>query len=295
MHDFEIEGLRIIENCWIPMSDGCQLAAKLWIPDDAETNPVPAILEYIPYRKRDLKWVVDTEIHGFFAQNGYVGVRVDLRGSGDSEGILRDEYLQQELDDGLEILRWLARQPWCSGKVGIIGISWGGFNGLQLAALQPPELGAVISVCSSDDRYADDVHYMGGCLLTDNLSWASTMFAFNSCPPDPQIVGEKWRHMWLERLEGSGLWIKNWLEHQRRTEFWKHASVIENYAAIKAPVLAVSGWADGYSNTVFRLAENLDSPCKGWSAPGRTNTLMSAAPDRLLTFSANRFAGGTTG
>ena len=255
------------DNIWIPLSDGTALAARLWLPADAGQRPVPAILEYIPYRKSDHKALRDAEIHGYFARRGYAGVRVDLRGSGDSQGILRDEYLQQELDDGLEVLRWIAAQPWCSGKVGLFGLSWGGFNGLQLAALQPPELGAVISVCSSDDRYADDVHYMGGCLLTDNLSWAGTMFAFNSCPPDPAVVGERWREMWLERLEGSGLWIKTWLEHQRRDAYWKHASVCEDYRAIQVPVMAVSGWADGYSNAVFRLLEHLEVPRRGLVGP----------------------------
>ncbi|MDZ7641546.1 MAG: CocE/NonD family hydrolase [Desulfurivibrio sp.] len=259
--------VQVIENVWLTMSDGCRLAAKIWLPADAHQAPVPAVLEYIPYRKRDHKALRDAEIHGFFAASGYAGVRVDLRGSGDSAGILRDEYLPQELEDGLEVLRWIAAQPWCSGRVGIFGISWGGFNGLQLAALQPPELGAVISVCSSDDRYADDVHYMGGCLLTDNLSWASTMFGFNACPPDPQIVGEHWREMWRERLEGSGLWIHNWLQHQQRDDFWRHASVCENYEAITVPVMAVSGWADGYSNAVFRLLRHLKVPRRGLVGP----------------------------
>ncbi|OOC09600.1 MULTISPECIES: CocE/NonD family hydrolase [Thioalkalivibrio] len=264
----EVDGVKLIENTWITLSDGCRLAARIWLPEDAGDNPVPAILEYIPYRKNDHKALRDAEVHGFFARNGYAGVRVDLRGSGDSDGVLPDEYLQQELEDGLEVIRWIAQQPWCSGKVGLFGLSWGGFNGLQLAALQPPELGAVISVCSSDDRYADDVHYMGGCLLTDNLSWASTMFGFNSCPPDPRVVGEdRWRDMWRERLEGSGLWIRNWLEHQRRDDYWKHASVCEDYSAIQVPVMAVSGWADGYSNTVFRLLEHLQVPRAGLVGP----------------------------
>ena len=263
MADPELAGVETIENVFIPMSDGTRLAARIWLPEDARDNPVPAVLEYIPYRKRDHKRVRDAQVHGHFAASGYAGVRVDIRGSGDSEGVLRDEYLKQELDDGLAILKWIAAQPWYLGKVGLFGLSWGGFNGLQLAELDPPELGAVISVCSSDDRYADDIHYMGGCLLTDNLSWASTMFGFNSCPPDPEIVGEGWRDMWIERLEGSGLWLKTWLEHQRRDAFWKHASVCENYEAITAPVMAVSGFADGYSNTVFRLMEKLSVPRRG--------------------------------
>ncbi|HKK60164.1 MAG TPA: CocE/NonD family hydrolase, partial [Salinivirga sp.] len=259
--------MKVIEHTWIPMSDGVRLSAKIWIPDGAEQTPVPAILEYIPYRKRDFKAVRDEETYTFYAQHGYAGVRVDLRGSGESEGILRDEYLQQELDDGLAILSWIAAQDWCNGNVGIIGISWGGFNGLQLAALQPPELKAVVSVASSDDRYQDDVHYMGGNLLTDNLSWASTMFAYNSCPPDPELVGEKWYDMWMERLEGSGLWLKKWLEHQRYDDYWRHASVMCNYDKIKAPAYVVSGWADGYSNTIFRLLENLKIPTKGLVGP----------------------------
>lgn len=181
--------VRIIEHTWIPMKDGRRLSARLWIPENANTEPVPAILEYIPYRKRDKKRARDEQMHGWFAGHGYACVRVDIRGSGDSEGILKNEYLQSELDDGLQILQWISDQDWCDGNVGIIGISWGGFNGLQIAALQPPQLKAVISVASTDDRYADDIHHMGGCLLGDNLSWASVMFDYNSLPPDPEIVG----------------------------------------------------------------------------------------------------------
>lgn len=276
--------IKVIENVWIPMQDGTHLAGKIWMPDDADNEPVPAVLEYIPYRKRDFKAVRDDQIHGYFAEHGYAGVRVDLRGSGDSEGVLRDEYLQQELDDGIEVIKWIASQPWCSGNIGMIGISWGGFNGLQIAAMQPPELKAVITVASSDDRYADDVHYMGGTLLTDNLSWASTMFAYNSCPPDPEIVGEKWKEMWLERLEGSGLWLKKWLQHQRRDEYWKHASVCEDYSRIKCPVFAVSGWADGYTNTVFRLLENLKVPRKGLIGPWGHKYPHMGGPGPVIDF-----------
>jgi len=259
--------VREIENAWIPLSDGVRLAAGIWLPEDAERNPVPAILEYLPYRKRDGTAERDHLTHPYFAGHGYAGVRVDMRGSGESDGLLWDEYLKEEHDDCLEVMSWLAKQPWCTGAIGMIGISWGGFNGLQVAARRPPQLKAVVSLCSTVDRYADDIHYMGGSLLNDNLAWASTMFAYQSRPPDPALVGERWRDMWVTRLENEPLMIDNWLRHQRRDAFWKHGSVCENYADILCPVYAVGGWADAYSNAVPALLAGLTAPCKGLIGP----------------------------
>lgn len=255
------------EHLWIEMSDGTHLAARLWKPVSAEAEPVPGVVEMIPYRKRDLTAVRDSIHHPYMAGHGYACLRVDLRGSGDSEGVLTDEYLEQELDDAEEVLAWLADQTWCSGRTAMMGISWGGFNALQVAARRPPSLSAIVTASSTDDRYTDDVHYMGGSLLTDNLSWASTMFAYNACPPDPELVGDRWREMWHDRLQNSGLWLETWLRHQRRDGYWRHGSVIEDYSAIDIPVMAVSGWADGYSNSVFRLLANLDSPVRGLIGP----------------------------
>ncbi|MFP3944750.1 MAG: CocE/NonD family hydrolase [Alphaproteobacteria bacterium] len=259
--------VREIVHTVIPLPDGTRLAARCWIPEDAAQTPVPALLEYLPYRKNDNTAQRDSVMHPYIAGHGYAGVRVDLRGSGESEGVLQDEYLEQELKDGVEVLRWIAAQPWCDGQVAMMGISWGGFNGLQIAARQPPELKTVITLCSTDDRYVDDVHYMGGCLLGDNLSWASNMFAYNTAPPDPDLVGDAWREMWLDRLKHSGLWLAEWLSHQHRDEYWKHGSICEDYSAIRVPVLAVSGWADAYTNAVFRLLKNLDVPRQGIVGP----------------------------
>ena len=259
--------IREDEYVLIPLSDGVRLAARVWRPVGSEENPVPAILEFIPYRRRDLTAQRDSIHHPYMAGHGYACVRVDLRGSGDSEGILRDEYLEQELVDAEEVLSWIAEQPWCDGHTGMMGISWGGFNALQVAARRPESLRAIVTASSTDDRYSDDVHYMGGCLLGDNLSWASTMFAYNSCPPDPALVGEGWREMWHERLEHSGLWLDTWLRHQHRDEYWKHGSVAEDMGAVQVPVMAVSGWADGYSNSVFRLMAGLSVPRLGLLGP----------------------------
>jgi putative CocE/NonD family hydrolase len=252
-----------VDPVWIPLADGTRLAARMWLPADADRHPVPAILEYIPYRRRDFTAQRDALTHPYVAGHGYACVRVDQRGSGDSDGLLTDEYLAIEQDDALEVIAWLAAQPWCTGAVGMMGNSWGGFNALQVAARRPPALRAIITSCSTDDRYADDIHYMGGCLLTDNLRWASTMFAHNSRPPDPAVVGTRWREMWLARLRGSGLWIDTWLRHQRRDAFWQHGSVCEDFDAIRCAVLAVGGWADGYSNAIPRLMQGLTSPRQG--------------------------------
>jgi putative CocE/NonD family hydrolase len=259
---------RRIDHTWIPLSDGTRLGARIWLPEDAEQDPVPAILEYLPYRKGDAFARRDSHHHPYFAGFGYAGVRVDLRGTGDSDGILDDEYLPQEQEDAIEVIEWLAKQPWCSGAVGMIGISWGGFNGLQVAARRPAALQAVISMCASDDRYADDVHYVGGCVLAvDMLPWAATMLTGNALPPDPDAVGDGWRETWLRRIDGTPAYIEAWLGHQRRDEYWQQGSVCEDYSAIDIPVYAVGGWADGYSNAVPRLMEGLSGPRKGLVGP----------------------------
>ena len=261
------DAVREIENLWIPLADGCRLAARAWIPADAERAPVPALLEYLPYRKRDGTRRRDEAMHRFFAARGYASLRVDLRGSGDSGGVLLDEYLEQEQLDALEVLRWIAAQPWCTGRVGMMGISWGGFNALQVAALQPPELGAVVTVCSTDDRYTDDAHYMGGCLLGENLLWGSVLFTLNAFPPDPEVVGPGWREQWIERLVHDRPFPAVWLEHQRRDAYWRHGSVGEDHGRIVCPVLVVGGWADGYTDAVPRLLAGLSVPRRGLVGP----------------------------
>lgn len=259
--------IRVIEHEEIVLSDGTILSAQIWLPVDAEANPVPAILELLPYRKRDGTAHRDALIHPYFAGHGYAGVRVDMRGSGDSEGLLRGEYLAEEQDDALEILAWIAARAWCTGSVGMMGISWGGFNALQVAARRPPQLKAIVSLCSTDDRYDNDVHYMGGCPLVENFLWGAVMFTVSPNPPDPALVGDKWRQMWLERLEYGVPYVAEWHEHQRRDEFWKHASICEDYSAVECPTYLVGGWQDPYHNSIFRMMEHLQCPKKGLVGP----------------------------
>jgi putative CocE/NonD family hydrolase len=255
------------EHEWIPLPDGCRLAARIWRPLSSDAEPVPAILEYIPYRKRDLTSVRDSIAHPYLAGHGFACVRVDIRGSGESDGVLTDEYLEQEQRDAENVLAWLADQPWCDGRTGMMGISWGGFSALQVAARRPPSLGAICVASFTDDRFADDMHYMRGCLLSDNLAESGTMFAYSTCPPDPALTGEEWRRMWRQRLDAARPWVAEWLAHQRRDDYWRHASVCEDYSAIQVPVFASCGWADGYSNAVLRLMEGLTVPRKGLIGP----------------------------
>jgi len=280
---------RTIRHIWIPMPDGCRLAARIWLPENAERQLVPAILEYIPYRKNDGTALRDSLYHPYFAGHGYAAVRVDMRGSGDSEsepyGVLPDEYVQQELDDAVSVIAWLAEQSWCNGAVGMMGKSWGGFNSLQVAALRPPALKAIITVCSADDRYADDVHYKGGCVLsTDMLGWSTTMLAWNARPPDPAVLGESWRERWLERLEQTPLLVKEWLSHQHRDAYWKHGSICEDFSAVQCAVYAVGGWADPYSNAIPRMLSGLSCPRKGLIGPWAHEYPQRALPGPQIGF-----------
>lgn len=274
----------VIEDMGIHMPDGCRLSARVWRPTDANETPVPVILEYLPYRKRDGTIARDSLTHPYFAQRGYACVRVDMRGNGDSQGIMEDEYTEQELSDGEAVIAWLAAQPWCNGSVGMMGISWGGFNGLQLAERAPDALKAVITLCSTVDRYADDIHYKGGCLLNENMGWGSTMWAYSSRPPDPMLVGDDWRDMWLQRLQAEPYLPITWLNHQTRDAYWRHGSVCENYGGIRAAVLAVGGWGDAYKNAVPQLVEHLSAPVKGIVGPWVHKYPHFAAPEPRIGF-----------
>ncbi len=263
---------------FIPLSDGTRLAARVWLPDDAETRPVPAVLEYLPYRLNDGTVASDHQQMTHFAGCGIAGVRVDIRGSGESEGLLLDEYTEQEQLDCLEVIAWIAAQSWCTGAVGMMGYSWSGFNCLQVAARRPPALRAIASCYASDDRFADDVHYRGGLVIPmDMVHWSTCMLGWQARPPDPQVVGERWRQMWLERLDQPP-WIVHWLAHQRRDAYWRQGSVRDDYTRIECPVMCVGGWTDGYRDAALRLMEGLRVPRRALIGPWGHNDPVHGAP-----------------
>jgi uncharacterized protein len=247
--------VKITENLWIVMSDGTRLAARLFLPSTAAARRTGAVLEYLPYRKRDAYRYRDDVAGPFLAKAGIAMIRVDIRGTGDSDGAMVDEYSDQEQADALAVIDWIARQPWCNGKVGMRGISYGSFAALQAAAKGPAALTAIVSTCGTEQRYLDDIHYKGGCLINDQFVWAMEWQVIMRAPPDPMIVGEgRWRELWRQRLAASGPMTVLWNEHQTLDEKWRDGST-QDYAAIRCAIYNIGGMLDPYVPSVTRMME----------------------------------------
>ncbi len=247
-------------RAWISMSDGARLAARLFLPDEL---PAAVLLEALPYRMDDLTSSYDSECRRLCGEGGFAVCRLDLRGTGSSTGIALDEYHPQEQADVCEAIAWLAEQDWSTGRVGMYGTSWGGFNSIQVAMERPPALGAIAPIYASDDRYTDDVHYMGGALKAlDLVDWVLYMAACNVLPPVPEVFGDGWRDEWRRRIEGTEPWLLGWLEEQVDGPYWRHGSLRPRYERIVCPTMIVAGWADGYTNIAFRALERLRCPTR---------------------------------
>ncbi len=212
------------------------------------------------------------------AEHGVAYARLDCRGSGDSGGLLRDEYLPQEQADNVTAIAWLAAQPWCNGAVGMRGVSWGGFSTLQAAALSPPALKAIMPMCASDRRYTDDAHYVGGAFALTGLKWATSFKAVMAGPPDPAVFGPGWEAEWMARLEAAPAIAAEWLRHQREDDYWRQGSVGFDPAAIRCPVYLVGGWIDPYNEMIPRLLERLRVPTKALIGPWQHGYPSPATP-----------------
>ena len=275
------------ETEWISVSDGTRLAARVWRPEVDPAIKVPAVIEIIPYRRRDGTLPVDERIHPYWAGNGIAAIRVDLRGCGDSQGFLMDEYLAIEQNDAVDVIDWVSRQPWCNGNVGMTGLSWGGFASLQVAARNPAPLKAIIAVGATVDRYNDDIHYKNGCMLNENFGWGSSLTAFTTRPPDPEVVGKNWEEIWLQRLENLPFFAEKWIENQTYNDYWKHGSVKEEYQNIKVPVMIVGGLNDLYVNALPGLLENLSGACHAVCGPWAHNFPHLATPGPTYDYLAD--------
>lgn len=253
--------VKMVEE-WIPMSDGIRLSATLYMPDNIKVGEkLPALLEYLPYRKDDATAAGDYPIHSYFAARGYVSVRVDIRGFGASEGAPTDrEYSQQEQLDGEQVIAWLASQPWSNGKVGMFGISWGGFNSIQMAMRHPPALKAILAVDATDALFHDDVHYIDGLMHFDefelNMDLAPSMTGAPDYTLDEKILGP--------RFELTP-WSLQYFRHQRDGDFWHQP--VRPLSEIKVPCFLIGGLLDGYRDSIPNMLEQVKAPIKAIVGP----------------------------
>ncbi len=239
--------------------DGVELSANLWRP--RTDDPVPAILEMIPYGKDNWRSAADATRGEWFAARGYALCRLDVRGTGSSGGTALDEYTVEETRDGVDAVAWLADQPWCTGAVGMWGISYGGFTAIQVAAQRPPALKAIVPVMATDDRYLDDVHYRGGCVTVSELSqYAVSQVAMNAMPPEAAFRGAGWRDEWRARLDATPPWLVTWLREQADGPYWRQGSLAPHYDAIEAAIFNIGGWHDSYVDPAFRMQARCPAP-----------------------------------
>jgi putative CocE/NonD family hydrolase len=241
----------------VPVRDGLELSATLWLPvPTAPGETFPAILEMIPYRKDDWRYQGDHARMQYWAERGFAGCRLDIRGTGSSPGIAIDEYPVAETQDGYDTVEWLAAQEWCNGSVGVWGISYGGFTSIQVAALQPPHLKAIIPMYATDDRYTDDVHYIGGCMAASEFAqYAVSQVGMNAMPPSIRHAGDDWAEQWKARLEQTRPWLLEWLKHQTDGPYWRSGSLAPDYERITCAIFHIGGWMDGYTDPVLRMQE----------------------------------------
>lgn len=240
--------------------DGLRLSCDVYRPN--RPGRFPAVLEHIPYRKDDLEASGDRATGIYMARHGFVTVRLDVRGSGNSEGVAFDEYTPEEQQDGFRTVAWMAEQAWCTGKIGSWGISYGGFACIQLAALQPPALAAIAPIYATDDRYTDDMHFSGGALCALELAhYPLRILALNALPParGPDESDAAFRERWLARVEATPPWIVRWLREQHDGSYWRNGSLRPDPSRIRCPVMIVAGWRDGYRTAMLRLACSLSS------------------------------------
>jgi predicted acyl esterase len=246
----------------IAADDGIRLAGTLYLPDgDA---PFAALLEALPYRKDDVTSSY-AATYRRLVEAGFAVLRLDLRGTGSSQGIATDEYPDVERTDLRAVIDWLATAPWSSGHVGMFGTSYSGFNSLQMAAargeLGAAALGAVVAAYATDDRYTDDVHHCGGVLRAiDLIDYPLYMVAMNALPPVPAVFGDGWQEEWRRRIDETPAWMTEWLEHPLDGPTWRRGSIRlgpggDGYERMSCPTMLVAGWADGYRNNTFRVVE----------------------------------------
>lgn len=252
-----------LKEATIALPDGVHLAADLYVPTGGSAGQrFPVLLEYLPYRKTEARgrnW----PLYAYFVARGYIVARVDIRGTGNSEGTLVPyEYSDIEQQDGETVIDWLSKQSWSTDKVGMFGISWGGFNSIQMAGRNPPALKAFIAVDATDDLYQEDVHFIDGIMHLD--SWEMSQELDNARPgaPDYRIDDDNFR----QRFD-TPPWMLTWKRQQRDGAFWDRASWRDRQSKIIVPGFYIGGWYDGYRDVIPRALAQAGGPVKAMIGP----------------------------
>ncbi|MGP2492170.1 CocE/NonD family hydrolase [Mesorhizobium sp. PUT5] len=245
-----------LENGTLEMKDGVRLAVTYYRPvakEPGETFPV--IMEMLPYRKDDFFTLGDYEYGSYFARRGYVVARVDVRGTGGSEGgIPESEYSEAEISDAQELIAQLSKKSWSNGNVGMYGLSWSAFNSLMTAHRKPPALKAIIAAHGSTDLFYNDVHYIDGALHID--SYAHQIDTDNSMPQSPDYrIDEDYFQNRFDREP----WIFTWLRQQKDGDFWRKESVTFK-APLEVPAYLIGGLLDGYRDFVMDVGRTAKAP-----------------------------------
>jgi uncharacterized protein len=251
-----------LKRAGIPMRDGVTLAVTLYLPKGAPAGArFPVLLNYLPYRKDDDEAQEQYGLFSYFARRGFVGAAVDIRGFGNSGGVPPDrEYSAQEQADGEQVIAWLARQPWSNGKVGMFGISWGGFNSIQMAMRNPPALKAIVAVAATEKLFTEDVHYIDGIFHLDEFELTMDLGEGRSGAPAYTLSGNV-----IGPRMSSAPWSLTYLEHQRDDAFWH--SPERPLSSIHVPCFLIGGLHDGYRDSIPRMLEQVAAPVKAWIGP----------------------------
>lgn len=226
----------------VRMRDGVELCANVFRP--AGNGRLPVLLVRTPYGKgTDLSATYEA-----FVKAGYALVVQDVRGRGHSEGQFRP--LEQEVKDGYDTLAWIAAQPWCSGKIGMMGASYLGIVQWKAAISGSPYLKAISPAVSGSDEFEDRFYSKGGAMkLGHRLSW---MAANLRLPQLPEPKFEDYvNHLPLRTSDraATGRSVDFWqtaLDHPVYDAYWKSISTREQLDRVQVPVLSFAGWYDNF-------------------------------------------------
>ena len=240
----EVAARRIVE-AGIPMRDGVELAADLYLPPASDEGPVPAIVEVTPYGKDNAVLISDDA--ELYQKNGYVFVAVDCRGRGKSEGSW--SAFENDASDTHDVIEWVARQPFCNGKVGTTGLSYMGWVQWAGASERPEHLAAMIS-SSAAGRWQEEIPYTHGVFQLYFAWWA--FMTRRRIEESYALEHLEWEEILRtvpfgkmgEVVNGSGPSWENLSGRETLDEFWRSLRYDDRYHEIDVPCLHVTGWYD---------------------------------------------------